>query len=161
MSWDSVAKYLKQFDADGRMISFDVSSATVELAAEALHVSPARIAKTISLKHGEHCVLIVMSGDAKIDKGKFKRQFGVQASMLPLERVEEETGHPVGGVCPFAVRENVPVYLDVSLKRFQTVFPAAGTANSAIELSIEELERFSAARGWVDIGKSWDPDQRD
>lgn len=156
MSYEQVGAYLKQFNAEDRMISFTVSSATVALAAQALHVEEARIAKTLSfLLKDDACLLLVAAGDARIDNQKFKAVFHEKARMLPLERVEEMTGHPVGGVCPFAVKEGVPVYLDASLKRFQTVFPAVGTASSAIELTNDELLRFSNARGYVDVCKDW------
>lgn len=156
MSYEQVGEYLRQFHAEDRMITFTVSSATVPLAAQALHVEEARIAKTLSfLLKEDACVLLVAAGDARIDNQKFKAVFHEKARMLPPERVEEMTGHPVGGVCPFAVKAGVPVYLDVSLKRFATVFPAVGTASSAIELTNEELFLFSGAAGYVDVCKDW------
>ena len=155
MSWESVKDCLKQYGADGRMISFSVSSATVELAAQALHVEPARIAKTLTFRHQDGCVVIVFAGDARVDNALFKARFHEKASMLTAEQVESMTGHPVGGVCPFALKPGVPVYLDESLQRFGTVFPAAGTPSSAIELTLEELTRFSGAEGWVCVSKGW------
>ena len=141
---------------EGRIQEFDVSSATVELAAEALHCEPCRIAKTLSFLVGGHPVLIVMAGDARIDNAKFKARFQTKAKMLTPEEVEALVGHLVGGVCPFAVNEGVEVYLDESLKRFETVFPACGSSNSAIELTIEELERYSGSLAWIDVGKGWE-----
>ena len=155
MSWDRVKDYLKQFDADERMISFSVSSATVELAAQALRVEPARIAKTLTFRCGDGCVVLVLAGDARVDNGLFKALFHEKAVMLTPEQVTSMTGHSVGGVCPFALKEGVPVYLDVSLKRFGTIFPAAGTSSSAIELTPEELFRFSGARDWICVSKGW------
>ncbi len=132
-----------------------VSSATVELAAEALHCEPQRIAKTLSFMVDGHAVLVVAAGDAKIDNSKYKAQFGTKAKMLSPEEAESLVGHAVGGVCPFAVNEGVPVYLDVSLKRFETVFPACGSSNSAIELTISELETYSGYVEWVDVCKGY------
>lgn len=132
-----------------------VSSATVELAAEALHCEPQRIAKTLSFMVDGHAVLVVAAGDAKIDNSKYKAQFGTKAKMLSPEEAESLVGHAVGGVCPFAVNEGVPVYLDVLLKRFETVFPACGSSNSAIELTISELETYSGYVEWVDVCKGY------
>lgn len=132
-----------------------VSSATVELAAEALHCEPQRIAKTLSFMVDGHAVLVVAAGDAKIDNSKYKAQFGTKAKMLSPEEAESLVGHAVGSVCPFAVNEGVPVYLDVSLKRFETVFPACGSSNSAIELTISELETYSGYVEWVDVCKGY------
>lgn len=151
MSIERAREYLKQFGVEGRILEFTVSSATVELAAEALHTAPERIAKTLSFQAGEDVILIVCAGDAKIDNAKYKAGFHTKAKMLPGNEVEEKTGHAVGGVCPFGIREGVKVYLDESLKRFETVFPACGNASSAIEVSLEELERFAAPQGWVDV----------
>ena len=151
MSIERARAYLKQFGAEERILEFAVSSATVELAAEALHTAPERIAKTLSFQAGEDVILIVCAGDAKIDNAKYKAEFHTKAKMLPGNEVEEKTGHAVGGVCPFGIREGVKVYLDESLKRFETVFPACGNASSAIEVSLEELERFAAPQGWVDV----------
>ena len=138
-----------------RVQEFDVSSATVELAAKALHCEPQRIAKTLSFMVENEAVLIVAAGDAKIDNPKYKAKFGKKAKMLSLDEVETVVGHVVGGVCPFAVNEGVKVYLDVSLKRFETVFPACGSSNSAIELTIPELEEYSGYAEWVDVCKGY------
>lgn len=156
MAVEKVRKYFSQFGMEGRVQEFEVSSATVELAARALHCEPCRIAKTLSFLAGGHGVLIVMSGDAKIDNGKFKAQFKTKAKMLTPGEVEELIGHKVGGVCPFAVNEGVEVYLDNSLRRFETVFPACGSGNSAIELTIEELEKYSGYISWLDVSKGWE-----
>ena len=153
MSIVKVREYLKDFGADGRILEFPVSSATVELAAKALGTAPARIAKTLSFRLASGVILVVLAGDAKTDNRKYRETFGEKARMLDREEAETLVGHAVGGVCPFAVNEGVKVYLDVSLKRFATIFPAAGSANSAIELTPEELEKFSRASGWVDVGK--------
>ncbi|MDU6347943.1 MAG: YbaK/EbsC family protein [Clostridium sp.] len=155
MSTTRVREYLKQFEKDGQVQEFDVSSATVELAAEALGVEPARIAKTISLKDENGCILIVAAGDGKIDNSAFKRHFGMKARMLVPEETEALTGYRVGGICPFDNPDGAKVYLDESLRRFQTVFPACGTSNSAIELTCEELLECSRAQGWVDVCKGW------
>ena len=153
MSIDKVRAYLAQFGASDRVMEFDVSSATVELAAQALQCEPARIAKTLSFMAGERPVFIVMAGDARIDNPKYKHLFGVKARMMTAEQLESLTGLHFGGVCPFAVSDVVEVYLDESLRRFTTVYPACGTSNSAIELTLPELEQFSRARGWIDVGK--------
>lgn len=153
MSIESVKDYLRQFGAADRVREFDVSSATVELAAAALECEPERIAKTLSFMIGDKAILIVASGDARIDNPKFKAQFSAKAKMLAPDVAESLVGHAVGGVCPFAVKEGVPVYLDISLKRFATVFPACGSSNSVIELSIDELERFSQYTEWIDVCK--------
>ena len=134
-------------------MEFDVSSATVELAAQALNCEPQRIAKTLSFLVDGHAVLIVAAGDARIDNHKYKEQFGKKAKMLSTDEVVELVGHAVGGVCPFAVKEGAEVYLDASLKRFETVFPACGSSNSAIELTIPELEKYSGFLEWVDVCK--------
>ena len=134
-------------------MEFDVSSATVELAAQALSCEPQRIAKTLSFLVDGHAVLIVAAGDARIDNHKYKEQFGKKAKMLSPDEVVELVGHAVGGVCPFAVKEGAEVYLDASLKRFETVFPACGSSNSAIELTIPELEKYSGFLQWVDVCK--------
>lgn len=155
MSIESVKEYFKTFGMENKVMEFDVSSATVELAAKALNVEPARIAKTLSFKNGDGCMLIVTAGDGKIDNQKFKEKFSMKARMLNPEEVSELTGFPVGGVCPFGVKEGIPVYLDISLKRFKTVFPAAGSGNSAIELTCEELFKYSKAVEWVDVCKGW------
>ena len=153
MSVESVKDYLGQFNAADRVQEFDVSSATVELAAAALQCEPERIAKTLSFLVNGEAILIVAAGDARIDNPKFKAKFATKAKMIAPDVAESLVGHAVGGVCPFAVKEGVPVYLDNSLKRFTTVFPACGSSNSAIELSIDELERFSRYAEWVDVCK--------
>lgn len=153
MAIKKVKAYLKQFDAAQRVQEFSVSSATVELAAQALGCAPERIAKTMSFKIGDDAVLVVCAGDVKIDNPKYKAQFGTKAVMLKYDEVEPLIGHAVGGVCPFAVNDGVTVYLDVSLKRFDTVYPACGSANSAIGLTPEELERFSGSKTWIDVCK--------
>ena len=155
MSIERVKNYFKQFGMEERILEFDVSSATVELAAEALHCEPQRIAKTLSFMVEDHPVLIVAAGDAKIDNHKYKMQFAKKAKMLAFDEVEALVGHAVGGVCPFGVNENVEVYLDESLKRFETVFPACGSSNSAIEMTMEDLEKYSGYREWIDVCKGW------
>ena len=154
MSVQHVREYLAQFGADERVLEFPVSSATVELAAQALQCEPARIAKTLSFMAGERPLLIVMAGDMRIDNPKFKAQFSAKAKMMTAEQLEALTGLHFGGVCPFGIPENVEIWLDESLRRFTTVYPACGSSNSAIEVTLEELECFSAARGWVDGGKA-------
>ena len=153
MSIEVAREYLKQFHAEDRILEFSASSATVELAALAVGTEPARIAKTLSFLVGEACILVVAAGDARIDNRKYKDRFHTKAKMPSAEQVLSMVGHPVGGVCPFGVKENIDVYLDESLKRFQTVFPAAGSANSAIELTLEELFLFAGAKEWVDVCK--------
>lgn len=155
MSIENVRAYLKRFGADERVLEFDSSSATVELAAVAVGCEPARIAKTLSFDVNGKCVLIVTAGDAKIDNGKYKAMFHTKAKMLGYDEVEERTGHKVGGVSPFAVNPDVEIYLDVSLKRFNTVFPACGSSNSAIELTCGELAEFSGTDKWIDVCKGW------
>ncbi len=156
MSIERVRAYFQTIGIEDKIQEFDVSSATVELAAAALGCSPERIAKTLSFQAKDHTVLVVAAGDAKIDNPKYKAQFGTKAKMLPPGDVEALTGHAAGGVCPFAVKEGVLVYLDVSLKRFETVFPACGSANSAIELTIAQLEAFSGFVQWVDVCKGYE-----
>ncbi len=153
MSIEKVKAYFKNFGIEDRVMEFDVSSATVELAAQALNCEPQRIAKTLSFLVDGQAVLIVAAGDARIDNHKYKQQFGKKAKMLSQEEVVELVGHAVGGVCPFAVKEGTKVYLDASLKRFETVFPACGSSNSAIELTIPELEKYSGFLEWVDVCK--------
>lgn len=153
MAIEKVKEYFRKYDMEEKVLEFDVSSATVELAAEALHCEPCRIAKTLSFFVGEEPILIVTAGDVKIDNAKYKARFGKKAKMISAEEVETVIGHGVGGVCPFAVNENVTVYLDESLKRFTTVFPACGSSNSAIELTIEEMEHYSGYKEWVDVCK--------
>ena len=155
MSIEKVRTYFARYGMEDRILEFPVSSATVELAAEALHCEPCRIAKTLSFLVGEEPILIVAAGDTKIDNPKYKGQFGTKAKMLTPEQAETRIGHAVGGVCPFGIEPGVKVYLDVSLKRFQTVFPACGSSNSAIELTIPELEQYSGYLQWVDVCKGW------
>ncbi|MCI7248212.1 MAG: YbaK/EbsC family protein [Clostridiales bacterium] len=155
MSIEVVRRFFKSHGIENRVQEFDVSSATVELAAEALNCEPCRIAKTLSFMVDRRPVLVVAAGDAKIDNPKYKAQFGTKAKMLSPDQVLELIGHGVGGVCPFAVNEGVDIYLDISLKRFETVFPACGSSNSAIELTIEELEKYSSFIAWVDVCKNW------
>lgn len=153
MAIEKVKEYFKGFGMEDRVLEFETSSATVELAAKAVGCEPGRIAKTLSFKIKEDPILIVTAGDEKIDNRKYKARFETKAKMLTAQEAETLVGHAVGGVCPFAVNDGVKVYLDESLKRFQTVFPACGSSNSAIELSIEEMEKYSAAAGWVDVCK--------
>ena len=155
MSIEKVRAYFAAQGIENRIQEFPVSSATVELAAQALGVEGKRIAKTLSFLVGDQCVLIVAAGDAKVDNPKYKAQFHQKAKMLTPQQVLELVGHPVGGVCPFAIREGVAVYLDESLKRFETVFPACGSGNSAIQLTIPQLEETSRAAGWVDVCKGY------
>lgn len=155
MAIEKVKAYFREYGMAERIQEFDVSSATVELAAEALHCEPQRIAKTLSFMVENEAVLIVTAGDAKIDNPKYKAKFGKKAKMLSPDEVEALVGHAVGGVCPFAVNEGVKVYLDISLKRFETVFPACGSSNSAMELTIPELERYSGYAEWVDVCKGY------
>ncbi|MGB9839067.1 YbaK/EbsC family protein [Thermovenabulum sp.] len=145
-------EYLKKWGKDRDVLEFNQSSATVQEAAKAANVEPARIAKTLAFRDKENvAMLIVTAGDVKIDNAKFKREFGFKARMLSHEETFEITGHPVGGVCPFGLKSDIPVYLDVSLKRFETVFPACGSGNSAIELTCEELELYAKSKRWVDV----------
>jgi len=157
MSVDKVREYMKQFNMEDKIREFTVSSATVGLAAEAVGVIPARICKTLSFKGPDGCILIETAGDARIDNGKFKKFFGLKASMLSPDEVFEYTGHEIGGVCAFAIeRSDVRVYTDISMKRFDTVFPACGSASSAIELTCDEIHKFSNALEWVDVCKDWE-----
>lgn len=155
MAIEKVRDYLKQWGRDIDILEFDVSSATVELAAKALNCEPERIAKTLSFGVDGSCVLIVAAGDAKVDNTKFKGFFKTKAKMLAPDEVRELTGHAVGGVCPFGVNADVKVYLDISLRRFKTVFPACGSSNSAIELTLEELEKYSGFPEWIDVCRGW------
>ena len=158
MSIEKVRAYFRPLGLEDKILEFDVSSATVELAAVAVGVEPARIAKTLSFKLPEGCALIVAAGDAKVDNRKYKDFFHTKAKMLTHEEATELIGHAVGGVCPFAVNDGVDVYLDISMKRFATVFPAAGSSNSAVELTCDELEKYSCSKGWVDLCKGWQDD---
>ena len=153
MSIERARAHLAKYGLEDRIRELTVSSATVALAAEALGCEPARIAKTLSFENGEGAILVIAAGDARIDNAKFKHRFGMKAHMLSAERVEPLIGHGVGGVCPFGIHEGIPVYLDESLKRFDIVYPAAGTAASAVMLTLPELERASEADGWVDVTK--------
>ena len=153
MSINRVRAYFEEKGIAERIQEFEISSATVALAAQALQCEENRIAKTLSFHVDGKVVLIVAAGDAKIDNGKYKAQFGTKAKMLSFDEVEPLVGHGVGGVCPFAVNEGVEIYLDVSLRRFQTVFPACGSSNSAIELSIEELEEYTDFVDWINVCK--------
>lgn len=155
MAVEKVKAYFKKYGLEDRIQEFDVSSATVELAAEALHCEPSRIAKTLSFKLRDKPILIVASGDARIDNPKYKAQFGIKAKMLTPQENIDLIGHAVGGICPFAINENVTVYLDRSLKRFESVFPACGSSNSVIELTLPELEMCSAFETWIDVCKDW------
>ena len=160
MSIEKVRAYFRQFGMESRIMEFSVSSATVELAAQALGVEGARIAKTLSFKLEDRVLLVVCAGDTRVDNRRYKERFGGKAKMLTHDEAAELIGHAVGGVCPFAVPETVEVYLDESLRRFQTVYPAAGSSNSAIEMSMEELERFSGGT-WVDVCKGWRPEEQE
>ncbi len=153
MAIDKVKAYFRQFGMEERIQEFDTSSATVELAAAALHCEPQRIAKTLSFLADGQAILIIAAGDVKIDNSKYKAQFKTKAKMLSAQQAETMIGHAVGGVCPFAVEEGVNIYLDQSLKRFTTVYPACGSANSAIELTIPELEKYSGAAAWINVCK--------
>lgn len=155
MSIETVRLFLREKGFEDRIREFGVSSATVNLAAQAVGCEPARIAKTLSFLVDEGCVLIVTAGDAKIDNSKFKAMFHTKAKMLSPEQVYSFTGHAVGGVCPFANPDGVRTYLDVSLQRFETVFPAAGSSNSAIQLTCDELAEYSHSLGWIDVCKGW------
>ena len=153
MSIEKARAHLAKHGLEDRIQEFTVSSATVALAAEALGCEPARIAKSLSFEKGEGAILVIAAGDARIDNTKFKQRFGMKAKMLGADKVEPLIGHGVGGVCPFGVNEGIDVYLDESMKRFETVYPAAGTPSSAVHLSLEELERASEAIGWVNVCK--------
>ncbi|MCI7369578.1 MAG: YbaK/EbsC family protein [Firmicutes bacterium] len=157
MSIEKGRAYFRQFGMEDRVQEFSVSSATVELAALALGVDGARIAKTLSFKKGDSCILILAAGDARIDNRKFKEKFHMKAKMPSPDEVLELVGHPVGGVCPFGINDGIDVYLDESLKRFTTVFPAVGSGNSAIELNLDELFKYSNAIEWIDVCKLPEP----
>lgn len=156
MSIEKVKQYFSTLGIENRIQEFSVSSATVELAAQALNCEPCRIAKTISFMLDDSAVLVVAAGNAKVDNAKYKAYFGKKAKMLTPDEALDLIGHAVGGICPFAVNKNVKIYLDVSLKRFETVFPACGSSNSAIELTIEELEKYSNYIAWIDVCKNWE-----
>ncbi|NYB73315.1 YbaK/EbsC family protein [Sedimentibacter hydroxybenzoicus DSM 7310] len=156
MSIEKVREYLKSFGKDRDILEMDESTATVELAARALGTEEARIAKSLSFYNEDSAMIIVVAGDAKIDNKKFKEHFGFKARMLVPEDTVKFTGHAIGGVCPFALPEKVTVYLDDSMKRFETMFPACGSGNSAIELTLNELEEISKSQKWIDVCKNWE-----
>ncbi|WP_312812580.1 YbaK/EbsC family protein [Sedimentibacter sp.] len=156
MSIEKVREYLKSFGKDRDILEMDESTATVQLAARALGTEEARIAKSLSFYNGDDAMIIVVAGDAKIDNKKFKEYFGFKARMLAPEDTVKFTGHAIGGVCPFALPEKVTVYLDDSMKRFETMFPACGSGNSAIELTLNELEEISKSQKWIDVCKNWE-----
>ena len=156
LSLQKVKRYFEQYGMEDRVMEFDSSSETVELAAIAIGCEPKQIAKTMSFIVNDEPVLVVMAGDAKIANPKYKEKFSTKAKMIAFEDVGNLIGHDVGGVCPFAINDGVTVYLDISLKRFETVFPAAGSGNSAIGLRIDELEKYSNYKEWVDICKDWE-----
>ena len=153
MSIERARAHLAKHGLEDRIKEFEVSSATVALAAQALGCEPERIAKSLSFEKGDSAILVLAAGDARIDNAKFKAQFGMKPKMLAAEKVEPLIGHGIGGVCPFGVNEGVPVYLDESLRRFDYVYPAAGTSASAVYLTLSELERASEHQGWVDVSK--------
>lgn len=153
MSLTKAKEYLKRFNFDDKVMEFPVSSATVEDAAKAINCEEKEIAKTLSFIIEDSPILIVVAGDCKIDNSKFKLEFAAKAKMIPFERVEELIGHAVGGVCPFGVNENVIIYLDESLKRLKTIYPACGSSNSAIKLTLEELEKIVNFKKWVNVCK--------
>ncbi|KON87730.1 EBSC protein [Sporosarcina globispora] len=157
MSIESVKAHFKKWDREKDVMEFDSLSATVNQAAETIGVSPAQIAKTLSFRDdGDQAILVVAAGDAKIDNKKFRNAFGFKARMLSAEEVLEQTGHAVGGVCPFGLTNDLDVFLDESMRRFETLFPACGSSNSAIELTPDEIETYSDAKGWVDVCKEWE-----
>ncbi|KHD86610.1 YbaK/EbsC family protein [Heyndrickxia ginsengihumi] len=158
MSLANVKKYFQQRGRENDIIELELSSATVELAAKALQVEPEKIAKTLAFRGSEReeAIIVVAAGDAKIDNKKFRQTFGIKARLLSPDETLEQTGHAIGGVCPFGLIKDLPVYIDISVKRFDTVFPACGSANSAIELTIEELYEYGRALDWVDVCKGWD-----
>lgn len=161
MSIEKVRAYFRPLGIEDRIREFDVSSATVELAAVAVGVEGARIAKSLSFKVEDKPIIIVVAGDAKVDNSRYKAQFHTKAKMLTHEEAHQFIGHDVGGVCPFALPEGVKAYLDVSMKRFETVFPAAGSSNSAVEMTCDELERYASNfAGWVDVCKGWRPEEQ-
>ena len=155
MSIQRVKEFFRSLGREQDILEFETSSSTVELAAQAAGVIPSRIAKTLSFLVEDTCVLVVCAGDTKVDNHKFKEQFHCKVKMLSYDQVSALVGHDVGGVCPFSVNEGVQIFLDRSLQRFSTVFPAAGSSNSAIELTCDELEHFSGSLGWIDVCKGW------
>ncbi|WP_340386456.1 YbaK/EbsC family protein [Paenibacillus sp. FSL E2-0151] len=155
MAIEKVKDFFKQYGMDSEIIEFEVSSATVDLAATALDCEPERIAKTLSFMVNGQAVLVVAAGDAKVDNKKFKEYFKTKAKMLSPDEAIDMVGHAIGGVCPFAIKNDVSVYLDISLKRFDIIYPACGSSNSAIELTIEQLEKYSSYSEWIDVCKGW------
>lgn len=155
MAIEQAREALRRWGAEGHILELPASSATVELAEKALRCEPAHIAKTLAFRTKEQVLLIVMAGDARVDNKKYKARFGAKAAMLPFDQTEQAVGHAPGGVCPFGRKPGIPVYLDVSLRRFSTVYPACGSANSAIALTIPELERYAETADWVDVCKDW------
>lgn len=155
MAIEKVKDFFKQYGMDSQIIEFEVSSATVDLAASALGCEPERIAKTLSFMVNGQAVLVVAAGDAKVDNKKFKEYFKTKAKMLSPDEAIDMVGHAIGGVCPFAIKNDVSVYLDISLKRFETIYPACGSSNSAIELTIKQLEKYSSYSEWIDVCKGW------
>ncbi|WP_338587045.1 YbaK/EbsC family protein [Paenibacillus sp. Y5S-9] len=155
MAIEKVKDFFKQYGMDSQIIEFEVSSATVDLAASALGCEPERIAKTLSFMVNGQAVLVVAAGDAKVDNKKFKEYFKTKAKMLSPDEAIDMVGHAIGGVCPFAIKNDVSVYLDISLKRFETIYPACGSSNSAIELTIKQLEKHSSYSEWIDVCKGW------
>ncbi|WP_127549202.1 YbaK/EbsC family protein [Paenibacillus amylolyticus] len=155
MAIEKVKDFFKQYGMDSQIIEFEVSSATVDLAATALGCEPERIAKTLSFMVNGQAVLVVAAGDAKVDNKKFKEYFKTKAKMLSPDEAIDMVGHAIGGVCPFAIKNDVSVYLDISLKRFETIYPACGSSNSAIELTIKQLEKYSSYSEWIDVCKGW------
>lgn len=155
MSIEKATAHLQKFGLEQRILTFDVSSATVELAAAAVGCEPARIAKTLSFRVEDGCILVVAAGDAKVDNSKYKARFGCKAKMLAFDEVEPAIGHAVGGVCPFGVNDGVAIYLDESLRRFDAVYPAVGSASSAVRLTTDELAQCAGGAVWVDVCKGW------
>lgn len=157
MSIESVKHHFKKWNREGEVMEFETSSATVYEAADTIGVIPARIAKTLSFRgEGDKAILVVAAGDAKVDNKKFRQSFGFKARMLAPDEVLQQTGHAIGGVCPFGLANELDVFLDVSMKRFESVFPACGSTNSAIKLTLAELLEYSGAKGWVDVCKDWE-----
>ena len=153
MSIEKVKQYFKKFDMEDKVLEFDVSSATVELAAQALNCEPCRIAKSLTFMLDDTPIMIVAAGDVKIDNAKYKAKFGAKAKMLKFDEVEPLIGHGVGGVCPFGINDGVEVFLDSSLRRFSSVYPACGSSNSAVKMTIAELEKYSNSSGWIEVCK--------
>jgi prolyl-tRNA editing enzyme YbaK/EbsC (Cys-tRNA(Pro) deacylase) len=159
MAIERVREHFIQYGREEEIVEFEVSSATVDLAAKAIGTEGARIAKTLSFRNGDEAMLVVTAGDARMDNKKFKKQFGFKARMLKPEEVLEQTGHAIGGVCPFGLIKELPVYLDVSMKRFETLYPACGSSNSAIKLTCDEIAEYSNSVEWVDVCKDWESEQ--